>query len=253
VNKKTDKKKGSGKLSIIIPASAIAILVGSYFLFPGFKETVNEIFSVLTSDDESKMESWFAQFGFFGPIMIILAMAVQMFLFVVPNVLLMMIAIVTYGPVWGSVISIVGVFSSSTLGYFIGRKLNPVTLDKFVSPKSQKKISEFIKDYGVGAIIITRLSSFSNDALSFVAGILEMSYKRYILSTLAGITPLIITLAIYGRNGKIEKGLIWVAAISLVMLVVYIVIDKRRKRRKGKKGLHARNVKASQPEHVSGG
>jgi uncharacterized membrane protein YdjX (TVP38/TMEM64 family) len=220
------------KLPLIIIVSVVAVLAVCYFIFEPFRDTVKDIFETITSDDESRIRDWFDHFGFFGPLMIILAMAVQMFLFVVPNVLLMMIAIVSYGPVWGAVISFVGVFASSSLGYFIGRKLNPYTLDKFVKIETQKKISAFIKDYGAGAIVVTRLSSFSNDALSFVAGILEMSYKRYILSTLAGITPLIILLAVYGKNGKIEKGLIWITAASLVMLAVYIFIDKRRKKRR---------------------
>lgn len=221
------------KLPVIIPLSIIMLLVGSYFIFPSFNEGVNEAFDVLTSDDQVRVKTWVERFGWLGPVVIIVAMALQMFLFIIPNVLLMMIAIISYGPIWGSVISLFGVFISSSLGYVIGSKLNRVTLNKFVSKGTQKKIAGFIQDYGMGAIFITRLSSFSNDALSFVAGILQMSYKRYILSTLAGITPLIVVLAIYGRNGKIEKALIWIGSISLLLLVVYIIVDKRRKKKKG--------------------
>ncbi len=99
-----------------------------------------------------------------------------------------------------------------------------------MSDNAQKKTSEFIKNYGVAAIAITRISSFSNDSLSIVAGLLKMSYQKYILATLGGITPLILLLAIYGRNGKILKALIWIAVISLVLLIIYIIVDKRRKR-----------------------
>ena len=63
-----------------------------------------------------------------------------------------------------------------------------------------------------------------------------MTYRKYILATLSGITPLIVLLAIYGKNGKIEKALIWIAAISMVLLIVYIIIDKRRKNKKQKPG-----------------
>jgi uncharacterized membrane protein YdjX (TVP38/TMEM64 family) len=72
-------------------------------------------------------------------------MVVQMFLFVVPNVFLMMVAIISYGPGWGSVISFLGVFSSSSVGYMIGKYLGPVTVRKLMSDKAQKKTSEFIK------------------------------------------------------------------------------------------------------------
>lgn len=215
---------------IVVSVSLLALLASSYFFIPGVQEWTNEAYDVLTSDDEERVKEYVAQYGIWGPLAIIVAMAVQMFLFIVPNILLMMIAIISYGPVWGSIISLAGVFCASSLGYLIGKKLSPVTLRRFVSEKTQKKIGEYIKDYGMMAIMITRLSSFSNDALSFVAGLLGMRYRVYILSTLAGITPLIIIIAIYGRNGKIEKALIWVAVVSLALLVAYIVIDKRRKK-----------------------
>ncbi len=59
-----------------------------------------------------------------------------------------------------------------------------------------------------------------------------MTYQKYIIATLSGITPLIVLLAIYGKNGKILNALIWVAVISLVLLGVYIIIDKKRRKRR---------------------
>src|SRR5688572_2382867 len=226
------RRKGSfNKKPIFIYLTLAIIFAACYFLIPQFKEEVDIAFDVLTGEDEERIQGWVSTFGIFGPVVIVLGMMVQMFLFVIPNVLLMMIAIVSYGPVWGAVISFVGVFVASSLGYYIGRKLSPVTLNKFVSIKNQKKIGEFLNDYGFTAIMITRLCSFSNDALSFVAGMLNMTYRKYILSTLIGITPLIVLLAIFGKNEKIEWALIWITLASFIMFVIYIVIDRRKKRR----------------------
>ena len=224
-----ENKERQSKLPLIVALSIVSILVASYFLFPGFKNGVNEIFHLLISKDEKKIESWVQKFGIVGPLVLIIVMMVQMFLFVVPNILVMIIAIVIYGPLWGSVISLVGVFCSSSLGYALGRYLGPVTVNKLIKPQTQVKISNFIERYGVGAIAITRLASLSNDSLSIVAGLLKMSYRRYILATLAGITPLIVLLALYGRNGRIERALLWIAGISMVLLFVYIFVDKKRK------------------------
>lgn len=232
MRKRSIKGKLVDELHIIIPAGLVAVLVASYFIFPGFQEDVKDAYHVLTSEDEERIEAWVAQFGIFGPIVIILVMTVQMFMFVVPNVLLMMIAIISYGPFWGSVISVAGVFTASSLGYFIGCKLSPVTLERFVSERNQKKISEFLHDYGIGAIVVTRLFSFSNDALSFVAGILQMKYHRYILATLAGITPLVVTLAIFGRNGEMKKGLLIIAIAAVVAYGAYIYLDKKKKKKR---------------------
>ena len=219
------------KLPFIISFSLLAIVVACYFLITPFRAFVNEGFDVLTSNDQARIQQWVSQFRLAGPIVLILAMVVQMFLFVVPNVFIMIVAIVSYGPFWGAVISFLGVFASSSVGYMIGKYLGPVTVNKLMSEKAQKKTTEFVKNYGIPAIAITRISSLSNDSLSIVAGLLKMSYKKYILATIGGISPLIILLAIYGGNGKILKALIWIAAASLVILIIYIIIDKRRKSR----------------------
>lgn len=232
VSKAKNKKNN---IPFVISISVLVLLFASYFIFPSFQEGVNEAYEILTSDDELRIKKYVSQYGMWGPIVIIVAMVLQMFLFVIPNILLMMIAILSYGPVWGSVLSLVGVFAASSTGYAIGTKLSPLTLQRFVSERMQKKIGAFITDYGMGAIMITRLSSFSNDALSFVAGLLSMGYRKFIIATLVGITPLIATLAIFGRSGKIEKALIWIAVVSLALLVVYIIIDKRKKHKKGRK------------------
>jgi uncharacterized membrane protein YdjX (TVP38/TMEM64 family) len=219
------------KLPFVISFSLLAIVVACYFIIPSFKSFINEGFDVLTSNDQARIQRWVSQFRLAGPVVLILVMILQMFLFVVPNVFVMMVAIISYGPLWGAVISFVGVFFSSSVGYSIGRYLGPVTVDKLLSKKAQLKTTEFVKNYGIPAIAITRICSLSNDSLSIVAGLLRMNYKKYILATLSGISPLIILLAIYGRNGRILKGLIWIAAASLIILVLYIIIDKRRKKR----------------------
>lgn len=218
------------KLPLLVSLFLLAILVVFYFVIPSFQSFIKEAFDVLTGENEERIRQWVAQFKLAGPVMLILIMIAQMFLFVVPNIFIMMVAIISYGPFWGSVISFLGVFASSSTGYMIGKYLGPVTVHKLMNEKVQKKTSEFIKRYGVTAIAITRISSLSNDSLSIVAGLLKMNYRKYILATLAGITPLIILLAIYGKNGKILKALIWIAALSLLSLIIYIIIDKRKKR-----------------------
>jgi uncharacterized membrane protein YdjX (TVP38/TMEM64 family) len=230
------------KLPFVISFSLLSILIALYFIIPSFRSFINEAFDVLTSDDQDKISQWVTQFKLAGPVVLILIMVVQMFLFVVPNVFLMMVAIICYGPIWGAVISFLGVFASSSLGYAIGKYLGPATVHKLMSDKVQRKTSEFITDYGVAAIAITRICSLSNDSLSIVAGLLQMKYSKYILATLGGITPLILLLAVYGKNGKILTALIWIAAISLVLLIVYIIIDKRKKRTRNVKSTHIEDV-----------
>jgi uncharacterized membrane protein YdjX (TVP38/TMEM64 family) len=227
----TEKKGGKKKNWILWVSILILVgLVASYFLFPGFQNGINEAYDVITSEDEVRIRAWVKNFGAFGPIVLLLAMTAQMFTLVMPNLLLFIIAIICYGPIWGSLICLTGVFASSSLGYGIGRTLGPKAIDRFVSQKVQDKISAFVHRYGFKAIAIARLSSLASDSLGIAAGILEMNYKKFMIATMSGITPVIVLLAIFGKNGTIEKGLLWMAGISLTALVVYIIIDHKRRK-----------------------
>lgn len=231
VKSKATHRKTS-KLPLITSLLLVTGLVASYFIFPGYQKGVDEATAVLTSEDRVLIREWVSQFGFWGPLVLILTMVFQMFLLFVPNILLILISIVSYGPVWGALVAWIGVVLASTVGYLIGNKLSPVIVHRLVNVKTQERLGKFIKSYGMKAIFVLRLSSFSNDGLSIVAGLLNMQYRRFISATILGITPLIIILAIFGKNAKLEKGLLWVGIILVLGLVVYIIVDRRRTKRR---------------------
>jgi uncharacterized membrane protein YdjX (TVP38/TMEM64 family) len=199
-------------------------------LFPGFQEQINEAYQIFTSDDRERITEYVQQFGAWGPVVIILTMIAQMFLFVVPSWLLMIVTVLAYGKFWGVVLSIAAVFVASTVGYFIGRGLSENTLNRLIGEENEKKLEDTLHQYGVGAVVIFRLAPFlSNDAISFVAGILNMSYWRFIAATLAGITPLAVLIAYFSEDTeRLKSGLVWVGAISLMGYIGYIIYDKNK-------------------------
>lgn len=222
------------KWPLVITAVIIGALIASYFLIPSFRETIKEGWQVLTSGEEQRISEWVNGFGFWGPFFIVLAMVAQMFLLVVNVVLLMLVAIIAYGPVWGSVIAIAAVAVASTVGFLIGRSVGEVGVSKLIGTKAERKIAGFVEEYGIWAIMIARISPFlSNDAVSFVAGLAGMGYLKFISATLAGILPLTVLLAWLGEStNRLKSGLIWVSAISLVLFIAYVVYDKYFKRKK---------------------
>lgn len=223
----TDIKQS--KAPLYISGGIIALLILTYFFVPSVSAFMEEGWNVLTSGDEQRTRVWVAQFGLWGPVIIIAAMILQMFLLVIPTPVLMVVAILAYGPVWGSLILLVAIFSASSIGYFIGRYFGPVIVEKLIGTRSNKKISAFIDDYGFWAVIVARISPFlSNDAISFVAGILKMGYWRFIAATFAGITPLILFIAYLGGNyERLKTGLVWASVVSIVLFVVFVWWDKK--------------------------
>mgnify|MGYP006292228505 CR=1 FL=1 len=218
------------KWPLIISLGILATLTILYFLVPEINNFLEKAFNILKSDNNQRISSWVGELGFWGPFFIILAMVVQMFLIVIPSPFLMLVSVLAYGPWWGTLISVAAIFSASSVGYFIGRYLGEVTIARIIGNKKEKQIEFYVEKYGFWAVIITRLAPFlSNDAISFVGGILRMGYWKFIGATLAGILPLAALIGYLGENWeRLKTGLIWVSVISLVLFIIYVIYDRKK-------------------------
>lgn len=198
---------------------------------PQVQNFFNEAWSVLTSDNEERVTSWVDGFGWFGPVVLVLSMIVQMFLLIVPSVLLMVVSILAYGPIWGSTIIFVAVFAAPSIGYFIGSYFGDSIVTRIIGQQSEKKVEVFLDDYGFWAVIVTRLNPFlSNDAISFVGGLLRMGYWKFIGATVVGIAPLTIFIAFMGKStDSLKTGLLWGSLVSLLAFGIYVWWDKKRR------------------------
>lgn len=229
--KEREDERSQSLIIFVISGIIILSLVLCYFFIPDFKSFVNKAIDILTSDNKERIRNWVSGFGFWGPVFIIGAMTAQMFLIVIPSVVLMVVSSLAYGPWWGSLISYVAVFVASSIAYYIGAHASNAFLDKIIGEKNKNKVEHYIQEYGAWAIVIFRVSPFlSNDAISFVAGLGQMRYLKFILATTAGILPLIAMIAYLGKDTRtLEKGMWWITGISIVAFIIYFFY--RRKHR----------------------
>ena len=229
-NEKQSENVKQSKWPLIISLGIVATLVLLYFAVPDVKNFFKEAFNILTSGNNQRISNWVDELDFWGPLFIVLAMVIQMFLIVIPSPLLMLVSVLAYGPWLGTLISVTAIFTASTVGYIVGKYLGKVTIARIVGNKKEKQIEFYVEKYGFWAVIITRLAPFlSNDAISFVGGILRMGYWKFIGATLAGILPLAVLIGYLGENWeRLKTGLIWVSAISIVLFVGYVIYDRKK-------------------------
>lgn len=229
-NSVASSSPAKNRIPLIISLLIVVILIISYFLIPQMKEALDETWNVLTSNDRDKIEVWVDQFGWWGPAIIILVMIVQTFLLFLPTIAFIVVIILAYGPFWGSILALISITIASMVGYGVGRLLGKLFVIKMLGQKTENKVAAFIKDYGFWAVFLVRFNSLlSNDAASFVAGMLGMNFMVFTLATLSGITPLILMIAWFGESfDNLKNGLIWISVISLLLFGLYIWWDKKR-------------------------
>ncbi|MCY2688443.1 TVP38/TMEM64 family protein [Salinimicrobium sp. TH3] len=217
------------KFSLFITFIIVALTFLTYVFIPEVQLWMHDAIRVLISNDQENIRSWVTNFGWFGPILLVLAMIGQMFLMVIPTTLLLIVCIVAYGPIWGSALALFAIYSASSAGYFIGRVFGSFTVEKLLGSTAKARTTVFLEKYGFWAIFITRLNPFlSNDVVSLVSGMVKMDYWKFSFASITGITPLILIIAFFGESTQTLTYLLVGSGIALVILVGYKIILKKK-------------------------
>ena len=223
-----DEQQRQSRWVFVISGVIVLGLIGAYLLVPSFRQFVDQAIEVLTSNDQQRTKDWVNDFGFWGPLFVVAAMVAQMFLIIIPSVVLMVVSTLAYGPWWGSLLSFAAVLVASSIAYYIGWHTGQAVVDKLIGKKAEKKMNHYIQTYGAWAIVLFRVSPFlSNDAISFAAGIGEMRYPKFISATAAGIVPLIAVIAYVGRDTEtLESSMLWISGATAVAFAGYFVYKR---------------------------
>ena len=217
--------------SWLIPAGLVVLLATAYLALPGVRAFVHEAARVLSSGELERIRSWLQGFDPWSLVVIVAILTVQPLLVVVPSVLMMIVAVLAYGPLWGGLLAWSGSILAALVGYGLGWSLHPVTVDRFIGRDAERRIEDALQRYGFWSVVLFRVSPvLSTDAISIVAGLLEMRLDRYLLATAVGFLPLAGAIALLGRDlERLESILVWGTVASVVLLGLYIAIDRARR------------------------
>jgi uncharacterized membrane protein YdjX (TVP38/TMEM64 family) len=174
-----------------------------------------------------------AGFGLWGPVLIIALMIAQTLVSAMPMILVMIVSVLAYDPVLGGLLGWSSAILAAMLGYGLARALGPVLVDRFVTSQISKVVEGAVERYGAWAIIALRLSLLvPSDSLSFMAGLVKMKPVPFLLTTITGVTPVMVAVAYFGSSFDRSRTLIMVVtALSLGALIGYVIYEQLKRRR----------------------
>lgn len=218
----------------LVPVALAGVLVALYAVWPEYRDFVERAYTLLANERRDEFERWIRDFGAWGPLVLVLMMLMQTLIAFIPSVLIMIVAVLAYGPVAGGALAWGGLLLAGILGYSIGRSLGPVTVYKLIGRDTEQTIEGFVGRYGFWAIIAARISpALSTDAVSYVAGLVKMKFWEFVLATGAGTLPLTVLIAYLGADfERLESGLAWVSGISILVFIGYVLYRRRREKRR---------------------
>jgi uncharacterized membrane protein YdjX (TVP38/TMEM64 family) len=131
-------------------------------------------------------------------------------------------ASILFSPLYTIILTLIGNFMGSSLAYFIAKRYAGFYFERLIGEKRLNSFNKYSEKYGAFVLFILRLNPLtSTDIFSYLAGILKMQYKRFIISTILGITPTIIIISYLGNIFIKENP--FIKLFFLIITLVYIL------------------------------
>lgn len=239
-----DQKK---KKSLLIKLGFLLGIIFLYFLVPGFKNAINKITSMLARLDIEEVKDYIKSFGIWAPVISIVLMMFQSIAAPLPAFIITFANAWIFGWAFGAFISWTGAMLGAVLCFYISKFYGRPVAEKIIGKKALDMTDKFFEKYGKYAILIARLLPFiSFDAISYAAGLTEISFWSFFWATGIGQLPATIVYSILGQNmDKMAKMGLWVFT-GVVALVVFAIAIKKylmdKKKKEEQLGANTNNV-----------
>ncbi|MBI4849660.1 MAG: TVP38/TMEM64 family protein [Nitrospirae bacterium] len=156
--------------------------------------------------------------GMLGPLFYMFLMAVAVVISPIPSLPLDITAGAVFGPILGTLYSVVGGLAGAIVSFLIARFLGREVLERFVGGHinfctqcSNKLLSK--------VVFISRLVPFiSFDIVSYGAGLTKMSLRAFTIMTFLGMIPLTFVYTSFGAVFIVHKGISTVLGVCMVAI-----------------------------------
>lgn len=146
------------------------------------------------------LKDYILSYGNFAVVVFIIIYSLKPVVLVIPTSLLSILAGNIFGPIYAFVLSMIGCFFSASLAFFLAHMLGKPFVDKILRGKIFK-LDNRIEKHGFLIMLLMRLSFvFPYDPLSYAAGLTKMRYTDFILGTMLGIIPEMLSYSFMGKH-----------------------------------------------------
>lgn len=217
--KQSDLIKLVGLVVFIVLITAIVVAIWptlSIVFEPGGVETLIEL---ITSQ---------------GPLGVLILLGMQLLQIIVafiPGEVVQIAAGMMYGPLWGSVVILVGCVLSSMAVYELVYKLGAPFVRSMVGEKQLLKFRQFELSgkFGVTVFILFLIPGFPKDVLTYIVPLSDMNLRTFLLLSTIGRTPGVI-ISTYAAAGLADGNIVTSVIIFVVAALIAIIVLLLRNR-----------------------
>lgn len=165
--------------------------------------------------------------GPLAPLAFVSLQALQAIVAPIPGQVLAGVGGYLFGARLGTLYSMLGVVIGSTVVFMTSKRYGRPFVERVLAPETLGRFDGFVAEYGTtGLFIAFLLPTFPDDALCALAGVTELTYRRFIVLLIVGRAPTFFAAALAGTstaNGEFTEAGFVVAGLTAVSVAVYFV------------------------------
>lgn len=105
IRQEARRESKPSKWTWTIPLGILVLLVGLYFIWPGYRGFMDEAYHALASGKQERVEQWVSSFGTWSYLVVLVLMLMQTLLAFLPSLLIMSVSVLAFGPVVGGLLA----------------------------------------------------------------------------------------------------------------------------------------------------
>ncbi|MEN8132494.1 MAG: VTT domain-containing protein [Pseudomonadota bacterium] len=176
--------------------------------------------------DADFLRGWISGLGYWGPLGIIVLMAIAIIINPIPSAPIALAAGAAYGHTWGTIYVVAGAATGAQGAFWIARLLGYDLLYRFFGKRLQLRWLGS-QNALMGMVFLSRLIPFlSFDLVSYGAGLTPIKTWRFALATLAGLIPVSFLLTHFGgelTSSRLDQALLILLLLGGITLLPIII------------------------------
>jgi uncharacterized membrane protein YdjX (TVP38/TMEM64 family) len=230
------------QVTVVLGMAAILALL--YAVHPGARAEVGRALAVLATGDGAAVGAYLHGYGVWAPVASLFLMVVQAVAAPVPAVLVAFANGLTFGVVWGGLLTIGGQTLAAVVCFTIARSLGREPVAALAGKLGLATADRWLGRWGARGILLLRLvPGISFDVISYAAGLTGIGFGPFLLATMAGVAPQAFLYAYLIREAP---HLAWAFyAVTWLLITVVVATGVVHGRRRAGKRQRARARTAS--------
>ena len=158
-------------------------------------------------------------YGIWGPVVLFILFVLQVFFALIPGQALMVASGYIYGFTGGLLLTWSSLVIGGQAAFWLARHYGRPFAEKWISPSILDRWDKSAAGQGIGFYVITLvLPFFPNDGMCYVAGLGNMSSRRFLIANILGRGIASFLTVIVGAYAKQIPVIIWVAIVVFIIL-----------------------------------